>query len=184
VNPDDFDPKSRGPLFMPPYNDEVVLSDGGVYDNLGLETAYKRYRTILVSDGGQKMGTEAEPDRNWAGHSLRVLGVIDNQVRSLRKRSLIDGYGRERSGAYWGIGSHFKDYQVSDPLKVGVADTSRLAATSTRLERMEPNLQERLINWGYAICDAALRKHCVTALKEHGVIMSESTQLPYRESGL
>ena len=34
-----------------------------------------------------------------------------------------------------------------------------LAAISTRLKRMEDKLQERLINWGYAVCDAALRKH-------------------------
>jgi NTE family protein len=34
-----------------------------------------------------------------------------------------------------------------------------LAAVPTRLARMEPEHQERLINWGYAICDAALRRH-------------------------
>ena len=34
-----------------------------------------------------------------------------------------------------------------------------LAETPTRLKRMNDNLQERLINWGYAVCDAALRKH-------------------------
>ena len=28
------------------------LTDGGIYDNLGLEPIWKRYRTILVSDGG------------------------------------------------------------------------------------------------------------------------------------
>ena len=29
----------------------------------------------------------------------------------------------------------------------------------TRLKRLEADEQERLINWGYAVCDAALRKH-------------------------
>jgi hypothetical protein len=28
---------------------------GGVYDNLGLETAWKRYSTILISDAGGKL---------------------------------------------------------------------------------------------------------------------------------
>ena len=28
-----------------------------------------------------------------------------------------------------------------------------------RLKRMDDALQERLINWGYAVCDAALRKY-------------------------
>jgi NTE family protein len=31
---------------------KLWLTDGGVYDNLGLETAWKRYRTLLVSDAG------------------------------------------------------------------------------------------------------------------------------------
>jgi len=37
--------------------------------------------------------------------------------------------------------------------------TLDLAETPTRLKRMNPELQERLINWGYAVCDAALRAH-------------------------
>jgi NTE family protein len=61
---------------------DVVLTDGGVYDNLGLETAWKRYKTVLVSDGGGKMSPEEEPKGDWARHSIRVNSVIDNQVRS------------------------------------------------------------------------------------------------------
>jgi NTE family protein len=38
-----------------PFTTEVVLTDGGVYDNLGLETAWKRYDSILVSDAGGKL---------------------------------------------------------------------------------------------------------------------------------
>jgi NTE family protein len=37
--------------------------------------------------------------------------------------------------------------------------TTELARISTRLKRLPPDLQERLINWGYAICDTAVRKH-------------------------
>ena len=29
----------------------------------------------------------------------------------------------------------------------------------TRLARLPNGLQERLVNWGYAICDTAVRKH-------------------------
>ncbi len=35
----------------------------------------------------------------------------------------------------------------------------RLAEIPTRLKRVDATTQERLINWGYAVCDAALRKH-------------------------
>src|SRR4051812_2425040 len=58
VDPDSFQPGDRGPLYKAPFNSDVVLSDGGVYDNLGLEPAWKRYRTVLVSDGGGQMAPE------------------------------------------------------------------------------------------------------------------------------
>ncbi|HEX8831940.1 MAG TPA: hypothetical protein VF705_12280, partial [Longimicrobium sp.] len=37
--------------------------------------------------------------------------------------------------------------------------TQELALIPTRLRAMKPELQERLINWGYAITDAAIRSH-------------------------
>jgi NTE family protein len=98
----DFAPGAA--LHRPPFTTNVVLSDGGVYDNLGIENPWKRSRTILVSDGGQKIAPEEIPAHNWAEHSMRVMEIIDNQVRSLRKRYLIAAYERgDRAGAYWGM---------------------------------------------------------------------------------
>jgi NTE family protein len=149
------------PLCKEPYTTEVVLSDGGVYDNLGLETAWKKYQTILVSDGGGKMQPQSEPKHDWARHAYRVLEIIDNQVRCLRKRQLIDSFVKqERQGAYWGVGTQIADYKLPDALPCPEARTLELAQTPTRLKRLEPAWQQRLINWGYAVCDAALRAHC------------------------
>ena len=53
------------PRVTPPYTTRVVLTDGGVYDNLGLETVFKRYTTVLVSDGGMKISAEPEPYEDW-----------------------------------------------------------------------------------------------------------------------
>ena len=39
-------------LFREPYTRRLWLTDGGIYDNLGIEPVWKRYKTILVSDGG------------------------------------------------------------------------------------------------------------------------------------
>jgi NTE family protein len=41
----------------------------------------------------------------------------------------------------------------------------QLAAIPTRLKRLDDETQERLINWGYAVCDAALRAHVDPALQ-------------------
>jgi NTE family protein len=167
LDPDKFTPKSGLDLQRAPFTSKVVLSDGGVYDNLGLETAWKRYETVLVSDGGGKTQPQEEPKNDWARHAYRVLDLIDNQVRSLRKRQLIDSYiSGARKGAYWGIRTDIKDYRLPDALNCPFERTTALAGTPTRLKRMDDTLQERLINWGYAVCDAALRKHVDPALKK------------------
>ena len=154
--------KTKGAdLSRPPYTKQAVLSDGGVYDNLGLETIFKRYTTLLVSDAGQKIAPEEEPAHDWARHSIRILNTVDNQVRSLRKRQLIEAYLRgDHTGCYWGIRTDYQDYNLTDdPLKCAARDPTYLAEIPTRLQSMAADEQERLMNWGYAICDAALRAH-------------------------
>jgi NTE family protein len=165
LKPGEVQPMPGADLSVEPYTTDILLSDGGVYDNLGLETVWKNYETVLVSDAGGKLQPDAEPERDWARHSLRVLDLIDNQVRSLRKRQVIDSYKRhERKGAYWGIRTDIADYGLADPLPCPFPRTTELANVPTRLKRLEPELQERLINWGYAVCDAALRKHVNSSL--------------------
>ena len=162
----DFEPGTGLDLQRPPFTTRVVLSDGGVYDNLGLETAWKRHQTVLVSDAGGKIQEEEEPETDWPRHSYRVLNLIDNQVRSLRRRQVIDSFkSKTRKGAYWGIRTDIREYGLPDALDCPLERTTRLAELPTRLKRLDANTQERLINWGYAVCDAALRKHLNPELK-------------------
>ena len=173
-----FTPGSGDDLQTEPYTSRVVLSDGGVYDNLGLETAWKRYDTILVSDAGGKLQPEKKPKGDWAQHSYRVLNLIDNQVRSLRKRQLIQSYVRkDRKGAYWGIRTDIADYHLNDPLDCPYEATLRLAETPTRLTALPEIKQQQLINWGYAVCDAGLRRHFNKKL-------SRPKDFPYPEAGV
>lgn len=167
LDPDAFTPGTGDDLQREPYTSDVFLTDGGVYDNLGLETAWKRYDTILVSDAGGRMDAEPNPVRNWLGHGLRVVGVLDNQVRSLRKRQLNWSYEEGiRSGAYWSSWSSPSDYEMNTPLECPKGRTLELAELSTRLARLTQENQMRLINWGYAICDVAMRKHMDTSVPE------------------
>ena len=181
LNAADYEPasgQSSDDLHRGDFMSDVVLTDGGVYDNLGLETVWKRYETVLVSDGGGKLAPEEQPKSDWARHAIRVNELIDNQVRSLRKRLLIESYRQgERRGAYWGIRSDVADYHLPDPLPCPADKTIVLAKTPTRLKRLEPVLQERLINWGYAICDVAMRAWVDPALPKPG-------GFPYPVSGV
>jgi NTE family protein len=163
LDPASFEELGRGANYMRPFNTRAVLSDGGVYDNLGLETAWKSCATVLVSDGGGHMRPEGKVAGDWVRQAIRVNAVIDNQVRDLRKRWTIDGFERgERTGAYWGIRSHIADFgPPPGSLPCPPDQTALLAATKTRLKAMDEALQKRLINWGYAICDAAMRRWVV-----------------------
>ena len=150
---------------VPPYTTKVVLTDGGVYDNLGLETAWKSYQTILVSDGGGATSDEPTPKRDWLEHVYRVLGLIDNQVRSLRKRQTIGSFQLGlRTGTYWGMRTNILDYNLPNAMVCPFDKTMALANTPTRLKKLDATLQERIINWGYAVCDAGIRRHVDSTL--------------------
>ena len=165
VEPSTVQPEAGAVLHETPYTSRIVLTDGGVYDNLGLETVWKRYETVFVSDGGQRLSPEPEPHEDWARHAYRIFNLTDNQVRALRKRQVVGSFAdRERQGAYWSIRNLASEFTAPTPLACAPQATRELAAVATRLERMDDRLQERLINWGYAVCDLALRTHYDTAL--------------------
>src|SRR4029077_10944802 len=55
----DYTRDSGQDLQYAPYTTHVVLTDGGVYDNLGLETTWEKFRTVLVRDAaaqGERRG--------------------------------------------------------------------------------------------------------------------------------
>jgi NTE family protein len=174
---DDYTP-ATGVLQRAPFTTRVFLSDGGVYDNLGLETVWKRCRTVLVSDGGGHMKDVEAPSRLWPLQTLRVLAVIDNQVRNLRKRWVLDAFrAGDRSGTYWGIRTDIGDYELQPVLPCPYKATMELAEIPTRLEALDPVKQERLINWGYAVSDAALRRYVDPELPA-------APEFPYSGSGV
>jgi NTE family protein len=157
------------------FRERVVLSDGGVYDNLGLETVWKKCKAVLVSDAGGQTADEDDPPADWIRQSVRILHVLDKQVRDLRKRQVQAGFADGvRAGAYWGI----RGEQPADaPLPCPLADTLALADIPTRLKALDDATQERLINWGYACCDATLRRYVDPLLPAPGAF-------PYPESGV
>jgi len=156
----EYTPNTGADLQRAPYTTEVFLTDGGVYDNLGLETAWKQCRTVLVSDGGGLTADEAQPASDWVRHASRIVNLLDNQVRSLRKRQVVGSFqSGARLGAYWGVRSDIANYGLADALPFPHHDSLELAGTPTRLAAIGADRQQGIINWGYAVCDAALRAH-------------------------
>jgi NTE family protein len=144
-----------------PFTTKIALSDGGVYDNMGIETAWKRCKRVLVSDGGGKYQPEENPKSDWAQHALRINSTIDNQVRSLRKRQVVSAFvdpNDAHSGTYWGMWTKPSDYPV---VALPIDDTKglELAKTPTRLAELPAATQNRLINFGYGMAERAIRSY-------------------------
>lgn len=144
-----------------PFTTKVVLTDGGVYDNMGIETAWKRCKRVLVSDGGGKYQAEENPKSDWAQHALRINSTIDNQVRSLRKRQVVSAFvdpNDAHSGTYWGMWTKPSDYPVV-ALPIDDAKGLELAKTPTRLAELPLATQNRIINFGYGMAERAIRSY-------------------------
>lgn len=74
------------------------------------------------------MAPDPEPHTDWARHALRINELIDDQVRSVRKRQVIGSYNRgERKGTDWGIRSDIGDYPAAGVLPCPPEQTTVLA---------------------------------------------------------
>ena len=138
---------------------DLRLTDGGNYDNLGLEPVWKDHATVLVSDGG---GTfDFGPDSGLAQRLMRYTAIVDNQARSLRKRWLISNFlARLLEGAYWGVGSSPLAYD--DPNAPGYSKALAaevIAEVRTDLNEFSDAEAAVLENHGYLLADAAIRRH-------------------------
>ena len=156
------------PMELRKLRSRLVLTDGGVYDNIGLEPLWskesrdpsKLIGTILVSDAGSPASMDASPWKNWAGQLTRVRGIMMEQTRALRRRILMEELMAERMhGALWRIGTLIDDFQLADAMIGDTPTTTALRKVRTRLNPFNEREQCQLINWGYALCDAAMRKH-------------------------
>jgi NTE family protein len=142
---------------------KLILVDGGVYDNLGVEALWRTLQCVLVSDAGAPFEFIATPWHNWLGQLSRVRDILVQQTRALRKRMLMADFKAvpepRYAGAYWGIGTQIEDYALETRLCRDTPITRKLQLVSTRLKALNPTTQEQLINWGYALADAAIRCH-------------------------
>jgi NTE family protein len=143
----------------------IRLSDGGVYDNMGLEPAWKGVATLLVSDAGGPF--EFARDRGTIADIKRYPDIMGNQARALRKRWLIDSYvsgigpgGKAGfGGTYWATGGTRIEYDKADTSGYSAATATMIAHIRTDLDTFSPAEAAILENHGYLIADVALKVH-------------------------
>ena len=154
----------KGGLLQPgPERDKPLadlrLTDGGVYDNLGLEPVWKDHAQVLVSDGGAIFHYEGDKSLTW--RLQRYVAINGAQALSLRKRWLISNFiSGEMQGAYWGIGSARNSYNRKDTLGYSKELASKIIANiRTDLDAFSEAEIAVLENHGYLLADAAVQKH-------------------------
>jgi NTE family protein len=168
---EDWDTEAKAPLAgARDLRQCMYFADGGIYDNLGTEAA-SRFETVIVSDAGAPFGVAR---RGWLFHFShfyrisRVREIAMEQARALRIRHLVRDYQECRhKGTYWGIATKIKDYELElrglgEPLVRDNPTTAAMQGVSTRLWPFPARVHGNLINWGYALCDAALRRYVLT----------------------
>ncbi len=171
---------NTGECGRPPFTTRVVLSDGGVYDNMGIENPWKRCKRVLVSDGGGRYQPDENPHADWARHALRINATIDNPVRSLRKRQVVKAFidpKDDHSGAYWSMWTKPAEYPAVTALNIPEANARQLAETPTRLAELPAATQERIINFGYGMAERAIRSYYDKAALA-------ATAFPYPQRGV
>ncbi|SFN38008.1 NTE family protein [Bradyrhizobium sp. Rc3b] len=153
----DVKPMSGTDLHRAPFTRTAVLTDGGVYDNMGLERIWRRCRTVLVSNAGRNTPEVGSPTGRWVGQLFRTLELVSQQAENSRKRILfgVNNLG-QRKVAYWGIDTSIADDNVSGVPAISAEQTKRVASMRTRLNAFELEEIDLLLMAGYAGAAASL----------------------------
>ena len=139
----------------------VLLTDGGVYDNLGFEPVWKRGHWLLVSDAQQSFRSEPDSSQALIPRLARAVDICMGQVSALRKRWLIDRVrtsGGAWSAAIWRLAGDPTSFPTSEP-GYGADVRARLVCVRTDLNAFTPEEMGCLQNVGYWVADAAVRSH-------------------------
>lgn len=157
-------PMDGSDLHKPPFTEQAVLTDGGVYDNLGLERVWRRCRTILVSNAGATMPELGSPTGRWCGQLYRVLSIVQGQAENSRKRLLFGVRNlKQRNVAFWSIETPINAYGLKDGVSVAAETTVKASKIRTRLNPFSSEEVELLLQVGYAGADASLRSRGLAA---------------------
>ncbi len=148
----------------PAFMAELSLTDGGAYDNLGLETV-DDFAKVIVSDAGAPFSIDENAGTSMPKQLMRALDIATDQSRGLRKRLLhASRAGTTKTYAYAGIDGDVTRYPAPRKLSVDPARVAGLARIRTRLDPFSAQEQGELINWGWFMTDVALRSHIDPAI--------------------
>lgn len=155
----------------------IHLWDGGVYDNLGLESIFKPNDAGTLSGGLDFMivsnaSASISPYRRQTGFSYanlkRLLDISMDQVTALRSRMVVDFLKRTNQGMYLKIGNSAEkiaaDSKCSDDLKrfllqacLSTSEAERAMNYKTTLQKPKKSDYQLLLRHGYEVANCIYR---------------------------
>jgi NTE family protein len=139
---------------------EIDLSDGGMFDNLGVEPVWQDHEAVLVSDAAPSF--KPEPQVGWLWSALRQGVILLEQATEVRKRWLISNFiANQLRGAYWGIASRPSSYHLEAEHAAYSDDLIRdyIAPIRIDLDVFSEGEIAVLENHGYLMAEIALQRH-------------------------
>jgi NTE family protein len=143
---------------------ETILTDGGVYDNLGVEPVWSRCSTLLVSDAGRPFDSIAVQSQSIVSRLNRAAQISAEQVGAVRKRWLLEQLmdkNHARNGAVWAINSPLDDFPVREA-GYDVVTRNLLSKVRTDLNSFTEGEIGCLENYGYLLGDAGVKSFAPT----------------------
>ena len=152
------------------------LWDGGVYDNLGLESLHnfeEGWREgvdfLIVSDGCDRLKPQRR--RPWKAPMRMIRGIMMDQIRSLRCRAIRERLANHGDpGSLLQVGTTcetiFRDAGREDeiaslcPHCLDQRETDRAAEMGTVISRLSRQDFDRLFRHGFEVADCTLHANC------------------------
>jgi NTE family protein len=136
----------------------LLLTDGGVYDNLGVEPVWNRYTTLIVSDAGRPSKSVEKSRQNAVSRLKRAAYISMEQVGAVRKRWLVAELSSGRkTGALWTLHTRIEDFPSCGATGYGAAVRDLLNEVRTDFDPFKEGESACLVNHGYSLADAAMR---------------------------
>lgn len=166
----------EGDVLFPVSN--LLLTDGGVYDNTGYLAMWEKCDAILVSDGGSDLDIDGLHRFPRLYHLLmRYQSVSSYAGRGAQKGFILENLMSHRhGGAYWGLHTKTNKYEMNfggyDPAIVD----DLISTIRTDVACFSDGEQKILINHGYLLAAAAVATHIPEMLSQ-----TKDPVTPYKE---
>lgn len=135
----------------------VTLTDGGVYDNLGVNPLMRLERNqldyALVSDGGRPFGVDPTPTEAGTIVLKEAINILMEQVRGLQFERLALAYAASQGPKPMWFSIDSNDGEVQS------GDAEFASSISTNLKKLSDAELSVLTRHSGALCEARIRKY-------------------------